>query len=53
MADALIDAVKENDVALVKQFIGKGVDVGGVDGGGRTALLCAARKIFVVRAKVL
>ena len=41
MADALIEAAKKNDVALVKQFISKGANVNGVDEDGWTALYWA------------
>ena len=54
MADALIDAVEKNDVALVRQLIGRGVYVDGVDNAwGRSALYWAAREGFVECAKVL
>ena len=53
MADALIDAAKENNVALVKQLIERGADVNGVDGVGRTALYWAAKSGFVECTKVL
>ena len=54
MADALIEAAKRNDVALVKQLIGRGVYVDGVDNAwGRSALYWAAREGFVECAKVL
>ena len=53
MADALIDAAVKNDVTLVKQLIGTGVDVNGVDLAGYTALYYAAMRGFVECAKVL
>ena len=54
MADALIDAARKNDVALVRQLIGRGVYVDGVDNAwGRSALYWAAREGFVECAKVL
>ena len=53
MTDALIHAVDKNDVALVKELIGKGVYVDGVDSFGWTPLRCAAGKGFVDCAKPL
>ena len=53
MADALIGAVKTNDVALVKQLIFSGADVNGVDRFGSTALYYAAENGFVECSKVL
>ena len=53
MSNPLIDATKKNDVALVKQLIGRGTNVNGVDGVGRTALWWAAAKGFVECSKVL
>ena len=53
MTDALIDAAKKNDVALVKEFIGRGIDVNGVYVNGWTALYWAARRGFVECSKVL
>ena len=52
MADALIGAVKTNDVALVKQLIGGGVDVNGGDRDGWTALHWAANRGFVECTKL-
>ena len=34
MADSLIDAARKSNVALVKELIGRGADVNGVDGVG-------------------
>ena len=42
MANALIDAVKENDVVSVKQLIERGVDIDGVD--GMEGLLCGGQR---------
>jgi ankyrin repeat protein len=53
MSDALIDAVKENDIALLKQLIEDGADVNGVDEVVRTALFWAAVKGFVGCARLL
>src|SRR3990167_4378832 len=53
MADDLINAVKENDVPLVKQLIGRGANVNHVDGYGCTALYWASTRGFVEYAKVL
>ena len=49
----LFRAVEGNEVALVKELIGRGVDVNGVDGIGYTALDWAAQRGFVECAKVL
>ena len=54
MADSLIDAVRKSNVALVKELIGRGVDVNGVDDVyGYTALDWAAQRGFLECAKVL
>ena len=49
----MIDAAKKNDVALVKELIGRGVDVNGADVFECTALYCAARGGFVECARLL
>src|SRR3990167_9255982 len=53
MANALIDAVKENEAPLVKELIGRGVDVNGADGWGCTALWWASMNGFAECAKLL
>ena len=53
MTDALIDAAKKNDVALVDQLIGRGVDVNGADVFECTALWWAAARGFVECTKLL
>ena len=53
MADALIGAVKKNDVVLVEQMIGRGLDVNCVDEDGKTSLHWAAYNGFVECAQVL
>ena len=53
MANALIEAAKDNNVPSVKQLIGRGTDVNGVDVSGWTALHWAANRGFVECAKVL
>ena len=53
MADALSNAVEENDVVLVKELIGKGADVNGVDRNGWTALHWAVWRGFAGCTRVL
>ena len=53
MTDALFDAARKNNVALVKELIGRGVDVNGADGNGWTALYWAVYGGFVECSKVL
>src|SRR3990167_9994094 len=54
MADyAFIDAAARNDVALVKELIGEGVDVNGFTAFGYTALHWAVERGFVECAKLL
>lgn len=53
MADVLIDAVKENDVPLIKELIERGVDVNIGGQTGESALYWAAMKGFVGCVQVL
>lgn len=53
MTEKLIAAMKEYDIALVKQLIAGGVDVNGVDVGGWTPMFWAAREGFLECQKLL